>query len=357
MTESDVLRRFDGLSLDVPVIELAREPVTGRQGDGQVRCRVKWGRRVERFAIVVLTRGTDKAFDEALGKAQRSTSKYPPLMLAPFLNESQLSCLVKKRLSGIDLSGNAVIMVPNELFVFRTGRSPRKDEFFRSSPLKNVYRGKSSIVGRVFLCKPAIATPSDVVEEIRRRDAKVSIATVSKVLKQLDEDLIISRKGATIRLIQPEKLLEKLVDSYEPVASDEPKFEGKCSLSLETLMQEAMTFTEKGGRIALSGVSSTNRYAIMAREDMIVINCSPFERLFQRLKPSLTAAARFPNLQLFETDDDLAYFDVRREGVVRWASPVQTYLELMTGDKRERETAEQVKGVILAEARGVVGGG
>jgi hypothetical protein len=30
-----------------------------------------------------------------------------------------------------------------------------------------------------------------------------------------------------------------------------------------------------------------------------------------------------------------------------WASPIQVYLELMTGDKRDRETAGQVKEVIL----------
>jgi hypothetical protein len=30
-----------------------------------------------------------------------------------------------------------------------------------------------------------------------------------------------------------------------------------------------------------------------------------------------------------------------------WASPVQVYLELMAGDKRDQETAEQVKSYIL----------
>ena len=51
---------------------------------------------------------------------------------------------------------------------------------------------------------------------------------------------------------------------------------------------------------------------------------------------------RFANVQLEETQDDTAYFDIRREKKTLSASPIQTYLELMSGDKRDRETAEQV---------------
>jgi hypothetical protein len=45
-----------------------------------------------------------------------------------------------------------------------------------------------------------------------------------------------------------------------------------------------------------------------------------------------------------ETDEDFVYFDARDNLA---ASPVQTYVELMRGDKRERETAAQVREAIL----------
>ena len=51
--------------------------------------------------------------------------------------------------------------------------------------------------------------------------------------------------------------------------------------------------------------------------------------------------------RLEETQDDIVYFDIRRENGVIWASPIQTYLELMSGDKRDRETAAQVADGIL----------
>jgi len=56
---------------------------------------------------------------------------------------------------------------------------------------------------------------------------------------------------------------------------------------------------------------------------------------------------RFPNLELLETEDETVFFDAREQQNFRWASPIQVYLELMAGDKRDRETAEQLKSFIL----------
>jgi hypothetical protein len=69
------------------------------------------------------------------------------------------------------------------------------------------------------------------------------------------------------------------------------------------------------------------------------------ETLLERLPGSQTD--RFPNLELIETEDETVYFDARQEEDFWWASPVQVYLELMAGDKRDQETAEQVKSYIL----------
>jgi hypothetical protein len=69
------------------------------------------------------------------------------------------------------------------------------------------------------------------------------------------------------------------------------------------------------------------------------------ERLLERLPGS--SSDRFPNLELLATEDETVYFDARQEGNFWWASPVQVYLELMAGDKRDQETAEQINAVIL----------
>jgi len=47
------------------------------------------------------------------------------------------------------------------------------------------------------------------------------------------------------------------------------------------------------------------------------------------------------------TEDETVYFDARQEDNFWWASPVQVYLELMAGDKRDQESAEQLITLIL----------
>jgi hypothetical protein len=83
----------------------------------------------------------------------------------------------------------------------------------------------------------------------------------------------------------------------------------------------------------------------MQRGDLLSVYCPRVEILLERLSGS--RSDRFPNLDLIETEDETVYFDARQEGNFRWASPVQVYLELMAGDKRDQETAEQVKSYII----------
>jgi hypothetical protein len=82
----------------------------------------------------------------------------------------------------------------------------------------------------------------------------------------------------------------------------------------------------------------------MAREPIQSFYCSNLESLLKRLGPDLEETSRFPNIEFLETEEDFVYFDTRDKLT---ASPLQTYLELMQGDKREKETAEQLRETIL----------
>jgi hypothetical protein len=52
-----------------------------------------------------------------------------------------------------------------------------------------------------------------------------------------------------------------------------------------------------------------------------------------------------------KTGDLFPYFDAREEQGLRWASPVQCWLELSRLDKREREIADDVRKVILGKPK------
>ncbi|MBW2642719.1 MAG: hypothetical protein JRC89_04955 [Deltaproteobacteria bacterium] len=310
-----------------------------------------WGENIAKFAVECKSLSTPKAFQDGLNLLK--TSSLPegcrPLLFVPFLSERQLQELEREKISGIDLCGNGVVVIPEMFAVFRSGE---KNRFTSSAPIKNIYRKNSSMVGQVFLLRSGYETVQDVCAEINRRNLLVkrwdkkamSLTTVSKALKTLQEDLIISRED-TIRLLQPDKLLQKLSENYAPPNIKERirlKVPEKIGTIEELLRKESQ---ELGLPLAAAGMSSVSRYAVMQRGDLLSIYCPRLDILPERLSGS--QSDRFPNLELIETKDETVYFDNRQEENFWWASPVQVYLELMAGDKRDQETAEQVKTYII----------
>jgi hypothetical protein len=312
-----------------------------------------WRGSTARFAVACKPLSTPKVFKSGINllKTEPLPKGYWPLLFLPFLSEQQLQELEKAQISGIDLCGNGVVVVPGKLGIFRSGE---KNRFSSSAPIKNIYRKNSSMVARLFLACPAYETVKEICSEINRRNvlvgrwnkSRMSLSTVSKSLKTLEEDLIIDRNG-TIRLVQPDKLLEKLSQNYAS-----PNIKSRIRLKVQaegkTLRQLLRRqWEELSIPIVAAGTSSVGQYAVMQRGDLLSVYCPSLEMLVERLSGSRTD--RFPNVELMETDDETVYFDSRKVGEFWWASPVQTYLELMAGDKRDRETAEQVKSRILKD--------
>lgn len=316
-----------------------------RRGGTDERVEARWGSRVYRFAVVQKDGSTPKVVAEAVRQA-REASRPPelwPMIVVPYLAGEQLGRLEGQEVSGIDLSGNGVVIVPGELLVFRTGKP---NQYPQSFPIKNVYRRHSSTVARVFLLRPAYETVSDILREVESRGGEIALSTVSKVLSRLEDDLIVGREGGAIRLLEAEKLLQQLAANFEPPTVTE-RWLGKCALDLPEVMARVGAIGSPRTPLIVSGVSSTGRYATMAREETVSLYCRDLREALAALGPAARETDRFANLELRETADELVCFDRREaEGCV-WASPIQTYLELARGDKRDQETAEMVRKLIL----------
>jgi hypothetical protein len=300
------------------------------------------------FAVEVKARSTPKALHEAVQAIQASASppQTYPLVVVPFLNADQIDELAALNVSAVDLSGNGVLVVPGEILVLRTGMPNRYPE---KSVLKNVYRGKSSLAARVFLLRSEYEAVGEIRDEILSRDGEIALSTVSKVLARLEDDLIISREPGHIRLIQPQKLLDALVKQYESpdVISG---ITGRTILDVSDFATRLDDTAQRiGARIAPTGLTSTSTYAVMARSGPASFYCSDARALTSdpELGRDFDETERFGNIRLLECQDDTVYFDLRRDQEGLAASPIQTYLELMSGDKRDRETAEQVAANLL----------
>ena len=307
---------------------------------------VSWRRHKVLFRVECQALSTPKAVEDGLPRLKTSPlpQGVPPLLLVPFLDESHLTTLEQEGISGMDLCGNGVVMVKERWVVYRSGRPNR---FPSSAPIKNIYRHNSSMVGRVFLARSCYPTVQAVWKEINRRNPLVapgekkpmSLSTVSKVLKTLEADLIVTRKDA-IRLRQPEKLLEKLSDHrVAPIIKRRVRLTVPEEVGTITALLHAASQALELPLVA-TGTSSVGRYAVMQRGDLLSIYCSRLEPLVSRMPGH--PSERFPNLEVLETEEETVFFDRREEGGFWWASPVQVYLELMAGDQRDRATAAQV---------------
>ncbi len=304
-----------------------------------------------KFEVECKALSTPRSFQDGVNrlKAMQFRKGRRPMLFLPFLGENQLQELEREGISGVDLCGNGVVILPGSFFVFRTGG---KNRFLSSAPIKNVYRKNSAMVGRVFLLRPGYATVQEICAEINQLnllancwDRKpMSLSTVSKALKTLEEDLLVAR-NETIRLIQPDKLLEKLSQNYKFPAIRERV---RLRVTAEGgVLPELLANLSRSLRLPMvaTGLSSVVQYAAMQRGELLSVYCPRLEPLLERLPGN--QADRFPNLEMLETDDESVYFDARQEDDFLWASPIQVYLELMAGDKRDRETAEQVRALIL----------
>lgn len=349
-TEAEIMDILNRGELSLPPLSLKVIDVELIESEGNTVDAVletSWASKRYKFALEIKSVGTPKIMQNACNYARllaRPPETYP-MVVVPYLSPKQISELEKQEISGIDLCGNGIVIIPNKILVVRSGE---RNRYRKSEPIKNIYRRKSSLVPRSFLLKAKYNTVKEILEFIRSRGGNITFPTISKALKILEEDLVISRKKNEIRLIQAEKLLEQLVESYMPPSIKE-KFVGRCEVPtndiIKSLKLAAQTFK---ARLTITGAGSADRVAVMAREPVLSLYCteSP-STLIGETKLEIETTRRFVNLEIFETDEETVYFDIREESSIPYSSTCQTYLELMRGDKRQREIADQIKKQIL----------
>jgi hypothetical protein len=310
---------------------------------------IEWKKKRFGFAAAAKAISTPKAIDQGIWQLTRylefvknrmSAETYYPLLIVPYLSCEKIEGLIRQDISGIDLSGNGVFIVPGELFYYRVGQ---RNKFPSNAPIKNVYRGTSSLVARALLTKQKFWTVNEVFDEIAERGGRTSLGTVSKVLKALEDELLISRNDG-IRLIDQKTLLNKLRENYRP------------AIRRRTLIGKAEDLEFRLRRIAENCDRNEVLYAVDEPQKYTVLPTvgTPTRVYTENIDKSLETVEfsetdRFPNIELIETPDSTVYFDRRlaTNEDIYFTSPLQVYLEMANGGKREREAADQVAEVIL----------
>lgn len=314
---------------------------------GDFRVTVRWESKTYDFVAEAKTRSTPRILDNAIHqvRAYAARSGLRPMVITPFLSEERIEHLMREEVSGIDLSGNGLVLIPGELLLRRSGRPNRYPE---SQPARHAYRGTTSLVARVFFRRPAFDSVGQIRSEIQAAGASVALSTVSKALARMTDDLVVDRAGPRIVLQQPDKLLDLLAENFV-LPRTERSLRAKLNVPLEQLLSR--TADQTAALLVLSGSSSQSRYAAGLRSDEPILYTRNLDKTRKLVGELWTPTDRFADVTVIETRDPTPFFDLRRDASgAAYASPVQCYLELITsGDKRDKDIAAQIRTRIIAD--------
>jgi len=200
-------------------------------------------------------------------------------------------------------------------------------------------------VARVLLLQRQFPAVGAILAGIKSRGGALTMGMVSKVLPRLETDLVIERPSRhAVRVIQPERLLEGLLEAYQPPKTQDT-WMGKVALPAPELLARLQGIASAGGLVR-TGEASAIEYAAWAGEPLLACYCRATPTtLLEHLGAAAKETRAFANLRLIQTDDQRVYFDVRPNLA---ASPIQAWLEMARGDQRQKEVAGQIRSAILS---------
>ncbi len=272
-----------------------------------------------------------------------------PLVILPYLSEQALSVLEDHEISGIDMSGNGLLIAPD----FRIWRTGNLNQFKDNRPIRNPYRGDSSIFARCFLIRPSFNSLTQLQEFAHTRifaldghpsSSNLTLSTASKVVQALVDEMVLGRQGNAIHLLDARRLLLFLRRGFSNVAR--PTIVGKTSLTPSMVWTKLSEARDKDQlRSVATGIASAGHYRLLSGVDMLSLYVSDSSTANDILE--VRPGRAFANIQIFEERKHVVYFDARPEHHTRWASPIQSWLELANAGPREQEAAEELERLLL----------
>ena len=294
------------------------------------------------FVVEAKSRATPQYLQSAVIQARKATegSSDLPMIMLPYLSTDQLKDLESQSVSGVDMCGNGVVIVPDRLYVSRTGQPNLYPD---SRPLSNPYRGRSAMVARMLLSRPRWESLNALAAAIKDAGVEVSLAQVSKAVRALTEELIVLRADGAIFLREPLRLLDRLGAEWrtpEPCARQSVRLPNGYHWPSQLAKEPAFRWT-------LTGDTSVDRYTTFAQSGPRRAVVENIPRAISLLGAKPEPTPNFADLELVESDEPGYFFGNEIDHGVRWASRLQTWLELQSGDARQQEAARDLRERIL----------
>lgn len=348
ISELTMLSRFQVGAVLLPPLVVRSCKVLGAQEKADARVELVWLDEAEgfRFVVEVKARATPQIIQLAMSQARAAAREGEwPMIQVPFLSPERLGELERGKVSGVDLCGNGVVVVPGRLWVVRSGAP---NQYRDSRPLNNPYRGRSAMVARMLLQRPRWESLSELAAAIQVAGAALSLPQASKAVQAMGEDLMVSKSAGAITLREPLRLLDKLGSEWR-----KPLVRARQALRLPPSTDWARALSSNALlKWATTGESSVTRYVMFSQGGPRRVAVSSLSLAMTLLGGIPEPVSNFADIELLETDAPGCFFcNETDEQGIRWASRLQTWLELQSGDPRQQDAAKELRVQLLKEAQ------
>lgn len=271
-------------------------------------------------------------------------------IITPYLTTNSQNYCLNNGINFIDLSGNIFINVPGKIMIQRIGQ---KNKFPTKQILRNPFWGASSRVLRVFLQYPRrkwsiseIDKELNTESDIQKMNFKLSLASISKTTKSLEEELLIRRDRREIIVNDPKMLLFKWADKYKEMNkriikrfsfSNNP-YGSEIVTSVKRLIEALPDFRSS----ILMGSTAANMVAPYLETDKITLYVSKINNweipeVIDQLRNSIG-----PGFELYYPPDKGVFMYSKEIDGIRIASDIQIYLDCYAKGGRELKQADYV---------------
>jgi hypothetical protein len=267
------------------------------------------------------------------------------VIVVPYMGAEQAKTLLREGISWIDLCGNMMIKVEGKIYIERTGN---KNLFPDTSPIKKIYEGTSSLVGRALLLKKYFISLGEFVDFINERGGNITLSTVSKVEKSLAEDLLVmyvSDKG--LFSSNKEILLEKLAEGYRNYTQRNKN--KTFTYSIENLNDLFSVFGERKIDYAICGfyAAKLKGLATTDRLSIFIKSINEARKVFERDLANIRPDSEYGQLDFIETKNPCVWFNLQGKPDYNVVDDIELYLEMMIDTPRGPKIAEILKERIL----------
>lgn len=337
---SNALTELSALQKTMSLLEDILEAPSNMRADGDdgdVEVEINGHRFMVGLSTSAATSAVSSGIDDLMRAQQSRGIHVEPLLVVPFMSGSSKIRCKEAGVSWLDLSGNADIR-SNELFILIEGRP---NQYKTPGRPRNPFAPKSSRIIRTLLHDSTHHFQQiDLVEK-----TGVSKALVSQVVHHLEDLQLITRSTAgAINVIDPAMLVDEWRDNYS--ITDHQVTKGhihSAGQGPELVAALARQLNTMGMNYAFTGLSSAWHYAPFASFRLATVFVKDPLGIVNFKELGFSTEPRGANVWVIQPNDEGVFWDSEVHQGVRFASSIQTYLDLKDHPERADEASIEMR--------------